>query len=175
LRFLLTDIVEFLEALLNGLSAPEDVDFDLLFRYFEYSCNLFIRFAFEITQLYAAALFLGQAVYNLPDPYHLIPLYGSVGWRQCVVRTVNLCPVYRFVLIAALFDTVEGEIPANGKAESLYMVYFVPLLPPVPNLNERFLYDILGFCFVERNAQRKAIKLILQREDIVSETYILHD
>ena len=71
-------------------------------------------------------------------------------------------------------DMIQCEIPANGQAECLNGLDALPVLPLVPDLDQRLLHDVLCIRTVERNAQCQPVKLILQRQHIITKTDLFH-
>ena len=49
-----------LEALLDGLAGPEDIDLDLFFCHAEQSCDVLVGFTLKVAQLYAFRCFSGK-------------------------------------------------------------------------------------------------------------------
>ena len=116
-----------------------------------------------MSELDAAALLLGEGVDNVAHDGELVVGNGLLGGVGVVVGRVGGGVFKRDVAVALSFDTVEREVAADGEAEGFDVVDVVPVVAFVPNLDERILHDILGFGTVERDAQREAVKLILQR------------
>ena len=152
------------------MPGPINVYFHLFFGDFEHGGNGFITLSFEIAELHATPLLLRKAVYDLFHHLDSIPmndvLVGIIGAVRCVF------PVERVAVVAQLLDAVKGYVAANGEAESLNRLDFVPRISLVPDFYQCFLHDVFGFCAVKRDAQRKSVTLILQREYRVFEADI---
>ena len=112
-----------------------------------------------------------EAAYQL-DPVLLHGLLLGIGGVTLVGSIVLVCQA--LVLVLHLSHLVDGDIPADGEAEGFHGVEFFPSVPPVPDLDQRFLHNILCLHTVESDAEGQSEEFILQWQDIVPETDLFH-
>ena len=78
------------------------------------------------------------------------------------------------VLVFHLAHPVKCQVSADCETEGFYRFDFIPAVSPVPYFYHRVLYYILCLCRVEGDAEGKPVELVLQRQDVVFETYLFH-
>ena len=78
------------------------------------------------------------------------------------------------VQVLHLSNLIDGDVSADGEAEGFDGFEFVPAVPPVPDFDHCFLYNIFCLYTVESDAEGKPEEFILQWQDIVPETDLFH-
>ena len=115
--------------------------------------------------------------------YDGIPFSKSLG-TLVAERIVDFIIAFSFCSIMLIFQTlvlvfclsrfVDGDVAADGEAEGFDGFEFVPVVPSVPDLDHRLLYNILRLHTVESDAEGQSEEFILQWQDIVPETDLFH-
>ena len=134
-------------------------------------CYLLIRFAFDVAQRHNRSLHLGQAVHESPNERDFFASL-QLFMRGMAAKMRHFIEI--FGISAGTFRQVEGSVSARRYSKRLEIVYPVPTVATLPNLQEGVLHHIFGLCLVHRDAQSKTVKPVAQRQNGGSEADVFH-
>ena len=134
-------------------------------------CYLLISFAFDVAQQHNRSLNLGQAVHESPyerDFFTSLQLF----MRRLAAKMYHFIEI--FGITSSTFHHIDGSVSARRYGKCLEIVYPVPVVATLPNLQEGVLHHIFGLCLVHRNAQSKTVKPVAQWQNGGSEADVFH-